>query len=293
MNDIPVILFAYARPAHLARVLACLRENAVPRVLAFADGAKGAGDAAAVAETRALLRAVDWCDLRLTERAENLGLGRNVLAGVTAVAAEHEAFIVWEDDLVCVPGTYAWLVAALRHYADEARVMSVTGWTHPRIAPAGGGSAPYIDARAESWVWGAWARSWRGMNDGTALDKLRAAEARGLPAGAYGADLPAMAWAEARRNLWAVRWIYHHLALGGLCVRPPWSMVEHVGFDAQATNAGAALGWDNPPLRPAPPIPADWPAAREHPDGRRLWQAANPGGWRRLWLRLRARLISA
>ena len=78
---IPVVLLAYARPAHLARVLACLRENRVPLIHAFADGAKGPADAAAVREVRAMLRAVDWCDLRLVERDANLGLGRNVLAG--------------------------------------------------------------------------------------------------------------------------------------------------------------------------------------------------------------------
>jgi len=139
---LPVVLFAYARPTHLARVLACLRENAVPLVLAYADGAKGSTDAPAVAKTRTLLRGVDWAEIRLTERTENLGLGRNVLAGVTEAASRHETFIVWEDDLVCVPGTYDWLCGALRHYALDERVMSVTAWTHPRVTPADVGDQP-------------------------------------------------------------------------------------------------------------------------------------------------------
>ncbi len=92
---IPVALFAYARPGHLARVLACLRENRVPLICAFADGAKGAADAPAVAETRALQRGIDWCEVRLVERETIFGLGRNGLAGVDAVGAAHEAFIVW------------------------------------------------------------------------------------------------------------------------------------------------------------------------------------------------------
>lgn len=285
--EIPVVLFAYARPATLARVLECLRENRVPLVCAFADGAKGPADAAGVAETRALLRAVDWCELRLVERAENLGLGRNVLAGVTDVAREHEAFIVWEDDLVAVPGTYAWLCAALRHYADDARVRSVSAWTHPRVTPAGIGVAPYFDARAECWVWGAWRRSWLGMAEEDAEQKLTRAAARGIAPGAYGADLPAMARIERKKNIWAVRWLYHHFADGGLCVRPPWSMVEHIGFDPGATNAAGATDWANPPLGAAPPIPPRWPEPAEHPACRALWRAANPGGWRALWRRLR------
>jgi hypothetical protein len=275
-STIPVILFAYARPAHLARTLACLRENRVPLILAFADGAKGAGDAAAVAETRALLRAVDWCELRLTERPANLGLGRNVLAGVTEVAAAHDTFIVWEDDLICVPGTYDWMCAALRHYADDARVMSVTAWTVPRVTPPGVGESPYFDARAECWVWGAWARSWRGMAEETALEKLAAARARGVAPDAHGADLPETARVEARKNIWAVRWLYHHLQHGGLCVRPPWSLVEHIGFDAGATHSEGTTEWANPPLRPAPPIPARWPEPRVDPVCAELWRAAYP-----------------
>lgn len=287
---VPVVLFAYARPDHLRRVLACLRQNQVPLIHAFADGPRGPADASAVAAVRAQLRAVDWCELRLVERPANLGLGRNVLAGVGEVAAQHDAFIVWEDDLVSVPGTYAWLCAALAHYAGDPRVRSVSAWTHPRVTPPGTGAAPYFDARADCWVWAAWARSWPRMAEETAREKLALAAARGLAPDAYGADLPPMAREEAARNIWAVRWLYHHFAHGGLCLRPPWSMVEHIGFDAAATNAGAATDWANPPLRPAPPVPAVWPEPREHRACRPLWRDANPGGWRRLLRRLRARL---
>lgn len=276
-DPIPVVLFAYARPAHLARVLACLRENQVPVIRAFADGAKRPQDAAPVAAVRRILRAIDWCEVQITERPENLGLGRNVLAGVTEVAARHEAFIVWEDDLICVPGTYAWMCAALRHYAGDERVMSVSAWTHPRVTPGDVGDAPYFDARADCWGWGAYARSWRGMEQ-TALAKIAALQTRGVAPEAYGADLPAMARQEKRKNIWAVRWLYHHLQQGGLCVRPPRSMVEHIGFDASATHAGSAEGWANLPLHPAPTLPPVWPEASEHPECRRLWSASAPSG---------------
>jgi hypothetical protein len=285
-------LFAYARPDHLARVLVSLRANAVPLIEAFCDGPKGEADAGRVAVVREMLRAVDWCEVRLVERPANLGLGRNVLAGLNDVAARHAAFIVWEDDLIAVPGTYAWVCAALRRFAEEPSVMSVTAWTHPRVTPAGLGSEPYFDGRAECWVWGTWSRAWPGMADQTADEKRIAAAARGVPADAYGADLPIMAAAELRQNIWAVRWLYHHLQHGGLCVRPPWSMVEHIGFDPLATNAAGATAWANPPLRLAPPIPVPWPEPREHPEARALWRAANPTGWRALWKRIRGKVFS-
>ena len=289
-SSIPVVLFAYARPVHLARVIACLKENRVPLIHAFADGAKGAADAARVAETRALLRSIDWCEIRVTERAENMGLGRNVLEGVQEIAAQYEAFIVWEDDLICVPGTYEWLCAALRHYADEPRVMSVSGWTHPRVNPADTGGQPYFDGRAECWVWGSWARAWQGMDEQNAREKIAEVVSRGTPADAYGKDLPVMAAVEEEKNIWAVRWVYHHLQHRGLCLRPPWSLVEHIGFDASATNAAAATDWANPPLRPVPPVPGSWPEAVEHPKCQRLWWRTMAGGWWGLWRRIKAKL---
>lgn len=275
-GSIPVVLFVYRRSTHLARAMVCLKENRVELLYVFADGPKGEGDASAVAEVRALVRAIDWCEVRLVERSENFGLGRNVISGVTEVAARHEAFIVWEDDLVCVPGTYAWMCAALRHYADDERVFSVTGWTHPRVTPADVGATPYFDARAESWTWGGWSRSWRGMSEETALEKIAALKKSGGDPSGIGADLPGQAEDELRRNLWAVRWLYHHLLHDGLCVRPPWSMVDHRGFDALATNAPIASGWDHGVLRCAPPLPAHWPVPRENPECRRKWQAAYP-----------------
>jgi hypothetical protein len=215
----------------------------------------------------------------LTERPANLGLGRNVLAGVTEVAARHEAFIVWEDDLICVPDTYAWLCAALRHHAPDGRVMSVTAWTHPRLVPPDAGDVAYFDGRAEGWVWGTWARAWAGMDE-PAKVKQAASLARGTALDAYGADLPLMAEVEQARNIWAVRWCYHHLQHGGLCLRPPWSMVEHIGFDPSATNAEHDAVWTNPPLRPAPPVPPRWPEPALNPACAGLWRKACARTWR-------------
>ena len=91
---IPVVLFAHARPQHLGQVLRSLRENRVPRILAYSDGPRTQAEAARVEEVRRVLREVDWADLTVIERAQNLGLGRNVRAGVGEVAALHSAFIV-------------------------------------------------------------------------------------------------------------------------------------------------------------------------------------------------------
>lgn len=266
---IPVALFAYARPKHLLKTLGCLRANRVPLIYAFSDGPRTSDKVERVVEVRRVLREVDWCEVVLTERPENLGLGRSVRTGVAEVLRRHESLIVVEDDLVCVEGTYAYLSAALEHYRDDARVMSVTGWTHPRITPVGVGELPYFDGRAECLVWGTWRRAWQGMEE-DALTLIARCRQRGIDPYLYGADLVETARVEQDRNIWAVRMLYLHILKGGLCLRPPHSLVEHIGFDEEATNARTVDGWANPPLRPCPAIPSVWPEPIEHPDCRAL-----------------------
>jgi hypothetical protein len=273
MDLIPVVLFAYNRPEHLRRTLTCLRENAVPQLWIFSDGPRTPQAAPAVEAVRAILRAVDWCDVQLVERPHNLGLGTSILTGVSQVLAQHEAALVFEDDLVCVPGTYQFLSAALRHYRATEKVMSVTGWTHASVTPPVTLGPVYFDGRAECWTWGTWSRAWKGMTD-NAKSLVARCRANAIDPARYGSDLLEMAELEQQRNIWAVRWLLWHILQGGLCLRPAHSLVEHIGFDSQATNAKDGTQWSSPTLQPCPPLPEAWPEPVEHPDCARLWQAA-------------------
>lgn len=273
---IPVVLFAYARPGHLSQVLNALQTDQVPLIYVFSDGPRTPDKGKAVAEVRELLHAIDWCEVRLTEREQNLGLGRSILSGVSEVLESHNSAIVVEDDLICVPGTYNYLCAALEYYQDDPRVMSVTGWTHPRVTPPELHEQPYFDGRAECWIWGTWARAWQGM-DRPAAALMHECRAKGLDIYRYGADLEEMAQKELKWNIWAVRFLYWHILNGGLCLRPPHSMVEHIGFDHDATFAQEAWGWDNPPLRSVPPLPGQWPDPVENPMCSELWRRAYGG----------------
>lgn len=268
---IPVLVFAYARPDHLRQTLACLRENQVPLIYAFSDGPRTPDKQPTVTEVRNILRSIDWCDVVLTERETNLGLGSSILTGVSEILRKHDTVIVFEDDLICVPGTYQYLCTALVQYRNDVRVMSVTGWTHPSVTPNNVGDQPYFDGRAECWVWGTWARAWQGMvQDARTL--MRACITKDIDVYRYGADLLPMAETELQKNIWAVRFLYWHILNRGLCLRPPWSMVEHIGFDTLATNATDGNQWANPPLKSCPPIPEKWPEPVEHPKCPKLWQ---------------------
>lgn len=268
-STIPVILFAYNRPEHLRQTLDCLRVNQIPLIYAFSDGSRTPDKASDVAQVRDMLRDIEWCEVVLCERETNLGLGRSILAGVTEVMGNHNAAIIFEDDLICVPGTYAYLCTALDQYQNDDRVMSVTGWTHPRVTPSGVTDLPYFDGRAECWVWGTWTRTWQGM-DIDAKTLIGKCKDQGVDIYRYGADLVNMAETELQQNIWAVRLLYLHILRKGLCLRPPWSMVENIGVGIEATNTKTESWTKNPALKPCPKIPSQWPEPVEHPECARL-----------------------
>jgi hypothetical protein len=277
---VPVILFAYKRLDLLRKTLACLRENEVPLLIVYSDAAKKDRDQADVQAVRECLSQIDWCDVERHDRGENYGLGKNILSGVTKTLQRYEAVLVWEDDLICVPGTYRYLCSALERYQEKECVMSVTGWTNQHLVPGGLSGSPYFDGRAECWTWGTWRRAWEGMADQNAIEKMKAVEKRGESPYYYGGDLPYMAKHEKESNIWAVRFLYHHILHKGLCLRPPWSMVEHIGFDERATNTAGGNSWlHNGELRACPPIPAVWPEPMENRECAELHRKMCPRPW--------------
>ena len=106
-----------------------------------------------VTAVRSLIRTIDWCECIVEERSTNLGLGVSVKLGATTVLQKYPSAIFFEDDLISVPGTYRYMTSALRHYEKNHKVMSITGWTHPRIIPDDVGTMPYFDGKAEGWAW--------------------------------------------------------------------------------------------------------------------------------------------
>jgi hypothetical protein len=272
-SPIPVVLFAYARPEHLKRTLACLRENNVPLIFAFADGPKMSDVEPRVREVREMLHRVDWCEIHVVEREKNLGLGKSILTGVSEIFKKYEMFVVFEDDLICVPGTYDYLCAALEHYKDDSKVMSVTGWTHPLTTPRNITDQPYFDGRTDCLVWGSWKRAWQGMEHDT-LSMIEECNRRGIDIYRYGADLVEMAREEGKRNIWAVRFSYLHILKSGICLRPPYSLVQHIGYDADSANVKSIQDykWHVELPETCPPIPITWPPAHENPECPELWQ---------------------
>ena len=251
----PIVLFAYNRADHLTRTLAALSANALADesdLYVYSDGPNPnkPQDAERVAAVRReLLTVTGFRTVKVAERSENWGLARSVIEGVTEVINEHQQAIVVEDDLITARSFLSFMNEALRFYADQPHIFSISGYTLAIAFPKDYPHDVYLFQRASSWGWATWADRWEKadwkmhyLSDFERRADLR----RGFEAG--GADLVPMLRKQARGwiNSWMIRWSYAHFAHQAYGVYPRRSRVQNVGHDLTGVNSNRTTRFDVP-----------------------------------------------
>lgn len=239
----PILLFVYNRPEHVRRNIQALLKNelaAESELFIYSDAAKDETSQAAVKEVRAFIRSIQgFKKITITERAENCGLARSIIDGVTTQINRYGRVIVLEDDLVVAPHFLQFMNDALETYRDEERVghIQACDFTHDPSLPD-----TFLIKWTGSWGWGTWDRAWKHFNaDGKAL--LTELESRKLTYtfdfnGKYGYTRMLRRQIEGKNNSWAIRWNASLFLKGILSLNVGKSLVQNEGFDGSGTNCG-------------------------------------------------------
>lgn len=239
----PILLFVYNRPEHVRRNIQALLKNelaAESELFIYSDAAKDETSQAAVKEVRAFIRSIQgFKKITITERAENWGLARSIIDGVTTQINRYGRVIVLEDDLVVAPHFLQFMNDALETYRDEERVghIQACDFTHDPSLPD-----TFLIKWTGSWGWGTWDRAWKHFNaDGKAL--LTELESRKLTYtfdfnGKYGYTRMLRRQIEGKNNSWAIRWNASLFLKGILSLNVGKSLVQNEGFDGSGTNCG-------------------------------------------------------
>lgn len=239
----PILLFVYNRPEHVRRNIQALLKNelaAESELFIYSDAAKDETSQAAVKEVRAFIRSIQgFKKITITERAENWGLARSIIDGVTIQINRYGRVIVLEDDLVVAPHFLQFMNDALETYRDEERVghIQACDFTHDPSLPD-----TFLIKWTGSWGWGTWDRAWKHFNaDGKAL--LTELESRKLTYtfdfnGKYGYTRMLRRQIEGKNNSWAIRWNASLFLKGILSLNVGKSLVQNEGFDGSGTNCG-------------------------------------------------------
>jgi len=245
----PIGLFAYNRPEHLARALRALArcpESATAPLVVFCDGPKHEAGRARVEETRRVARELAPPHARIVEREHNLGLAASMRSGVGALCEEFGRAIILEDDLEVSPTFLRFVNDALDRYADDPRVMQVSGYMFP-LDVAGPDDALFLPL-ISCWGWGVWARSWAKLGTGAAMyDRMVHDPALRRRFDLDGAH-PYFEMLEQQRrgdiDSWGIGWYLDVFASDGLVLYPRKSLVANRGHDGSGAHREASSAFE-------------------------------------------------
>lgn len=242
MSDLaPIVLFVYNRPEHTRRALAALAANPLAidsDLIIYADGPRKPEHAPSVGQAREVARSASgFKSVRLIERDRNWGLANSIIAGVSEVCAARDRVIVIEDDLLIAPTFLSFMNAGLNRYADENRVLQISGYMFPRI-PVGAG-ALFLPITS-TWGWATWDRAWKYFDPSlSGLDIIRKdpkLRRRFDLNGSYD-----YFWMAEQQRLgvldsWGIRWYLSAFLREGLTLYPGHSLVRNIGADGSGTH---------------------------------------------------------
>lgn len=161
--SIPVALFAYNRPKHLALCLEFLEnsqaklEKRLPLYI-FCDAPKDLKDRLAVKETQ---RVADMWVAKyggaVIKRSSNQGF-KNITNGVSALCEKYGRTIVIEDDLLVAPDFLSFMIDGLVQYAQTPQVFMISGFIYHGLQKLR--QPTFFLPTAFIWGWATWKRAW-------------------------------------------------------------------------------------------------------------------------------------
>ena len=161
----PVLFCLFNRPAETVRVFEAIRRQRPPLLLVAQDGPRPdhRDDPPQIEACRRVLERVDWpCEVRWNCAESNLGCRHRMATAISWGFAQSERLIILEDDCLPADSFFPFCEQLLEHYADEPRVMLVSG-NHFQPRPRGEGSY-YFSKFAHIWGWASWRRAWKGFD---------------------------------------------------------------------------------------------------------------------------------
>lgn len=251
MELAPIVVFSYNRPDHLRRTLEALTKNDLAKdsvLYIYCDGAKAEASEKQfrmIVENRKVAHATKgFKELYVVERDRNIGLKDNVVGAVTEIVNQYGRVITLEDDVVTSVGFLKYMNEALELYADEEKVMHISGYMYPHKSHLP--ETFFYPVPYPGGGWATWQRAWKQYND-DAQDLFDYWKDKWEMFDIYGGDYLSK---QLRRNAkgtmktWFVKWYAVMRKQDALTLYPGRSLTNNIGFDSQATNCYTTTKFD-------------------------------------------------
>jgi len=239
----PVAFFIFNRPHLTQKVFESIRDAKPAMLLVVADGSRSdrAGEAELCAQTRAIIKQVDWrCEVLTNFSEVNLGCKRRVSSGLDWVFDTVEEAIILEDD--CLPHAtfFSFCKELLERYRYDSRIMAISG-DNFQFGRRRTEDSYYFSRYNHCWGWASWRRAWRYYDVEMSLWST-------VKQGKWLQDLleddrAIQYWTELfeavssdRLDTWDYQWTFACWIQHGLTILPTVNLVSNIGFGTGATH---------------------------------------------------------
>lgn len=235
----PIVIFAFNRPEALEHMLTSLKNN--PEYTQsdkyfFIDGPRTENERKIVDRVEFIARKESSNVIR---NQKNLGLGSNIIKGVSQILTNYDSAIILEDDLILQPGFLQYMNEGLEYFKNDKNILAVCGYSLKIKVPQNYKSSVYLADRASSWGWATWKDRWKEIDWNVSDWNKFSQDKKSVKAFKHaGSDMYSMLYdfMEGRNHSWAIRFCYHQFRHNMHSVHPTKSLVDNEGFGETATN---------------------------------------------------------
>lgn len=264
MFDIPIAIIIFNRPSFVQKIYYILQEIEPKDLYIISDAAREnmSGEREKVQVCRSILEDPKWnCNIHLEYAETNMGCDKRIKSGLDWLFSKVEYAIILEDDCVPDKSFFYYCAELLKRYKGNDNVQYIAGSnqidTHPIIYTS------YIFTYG-AWTlgWASWARAWnnqRELLDDYAKVKKEIMFLNFLP---LSEKLNMIRTLRTYKNKgffpWDMNFTWSALLEKKLSVVPKTNLVNHIGFNEEATHVKEPFaGYDGTT------IPLDFPL--KHP----------------------------
>jgi len=243
----PIVYFAYNRPDHTRSTLEALSNSYLANESAlwiYIDGPKENANENTLANIEAVKKIAaekKWCGkVTIVEAAQNKGLFRAIVDGITAQVDQFGKVIVMEDDVLVSPGFLTYMNDALDLYQNDEQVMHISGFSRAEFSAVPMTESTYFFNHTSCWGWATWRRAWDKFNpDALAVKKVisKKGNIRKLNMdNTFEMFWGLKAIADKKFQSWNTIWHSCVFLNDGFCLHPTRSLVSNIGHDGSGTN---------------------------------------------------------
>lgn len=228
-----VLLLVFNRPETTKKVFEAIKRVKPTRLYIAADGPREHydGEVQRIGLVRKITTEVDWpCEVKTLFRDRNLGCKGAVVGGINWFFENEEQGIILEDD--CLPSNefFQYCEYYLNNPGNQKNIYSVSGTRF------GKSKSPCLARYSLMWGWATWSEKWKQyISDFDNYEETCRNKFSSISTRHYWMRVFERTKSN-RINTWDYQWIYTIIKNNGLVIRPPFNLVNNIGFMNDSTH---------------------------------------------------------